>query len=193
LASLLPLFNGKDTCKRIAENIVNIFSLTSFEEGMKLLQQVVTYFNKIENIIIDNRDDRFKVNILKLSNFLINYEHYNNKIDRLTAPTKVSLVLTNSCQTDCIYCYAERRVIPKHEELSIERWKEIIDELYSFQIFFVELSGGDPCASPLARSVIYYLLKKGFLFFISTKSFLSFKFAESLIDFGFNEPVQNTN
>ena len=88
--------------------------------------------------------------------------------ERVKLPTSVMFELTYNCSAQCIHCYnsgatrndTEQNKRDHRQELTFDDYKRIIDELYSFGLMKVCLSGGDPFSSPIAWQIIDYLHKK---------------------------------
>ena len=65
----------------------------------------------------------------------------------LWVPYYVSAELTKKCDLRCVHCYAEAGP-PDVDELSTERWFDILDEFCNLGTLTVNLTGGDPLAHP---------------------------------------------
>ena len=91
---------------------------------------------------------------------------YTNRVGGVTS---VMMELTYNCSEQCIHCYnpgATRNDDEKsrrgdREELNLEDYKRIIDQLYEAGLVKVCLSGGDPFSKPIAWDIIEYLYIKG--------------------------------
>lgn len=105
--------------------------------------------------------------------------------------TSVMMELTYRCSEKCIHCYnpgATRnskeksyREIP--DELSLEDYKRIIDELYDNGIVRVCLTGGDPFSNPNAWNIIEYLYNKGIAIDVFTNGQLVHNNADKLASY----------
>ena len=90
--------------------------------------------------------------------------------------TSVMFELTYSCSEKCIHCYnpgatrndKEISARGNREELTLEEYKRIIDELYEQGLIKVCLSGGDPFSKPIVWDIIDYLYDKEIAFDIFT-------------------------
>ena len=65
----------------------------------------------------------------------------------LWVPYYISAELTKKCDLRCIHCYAEAGS-PRINELSTERWLDILDQFYRVGTRFINVTGGDPLAHP---------------------------------------------
>lgn len=88
----------------------------------------------------------------------------------------VMFELTYNCSEKCIHCYNpgatrnDEEVSHRgdREELTIDDYKRIIDDLYDHGLVKVTLSGGDPFSKPIAWDIIEYLYQKEIAFDIFT-------------------------
>ncbi len=61
---------------------------------------------------------------------------------RYSAPLRMDMALTFTCQNDCVHCYAGG----PHEttELDTRQWKEVINRLSEIGVFILTFTGGEP-------------------------------------------------
>lgn len=72
---------------------------------------------------------------------------------------KVNLHLTDACNFDCRYCFAEY----EHSSISFLDWKCVLDNLYaSGMVSAVNLAGGEPFLYPYFTTVLAYAHELGF-------------------------------
>lgn len=98
---------------------------------------------------------------------------YTEKVGGITS---VMLELTYRCSEKCIHCYNEGATrnddeISKRgdrEELTLEDYKCIIDELYDLGLVKVCLTGGDPFSKSFVWKLMDYLYNKGVAFDVFT-------------------------
>ena len=102
-------------------------------------------------------------------------ETYTSSLDLKTCIPSVMLELTYNCSEKCIHCYnagATRNDCEisgrSRDELNINDYKRLIDELYDLGTYKVCLSGGDPFSKPIVWEIIDYLYQKGIAFDIFT-------------------------
>lgn len=67
---------------------------------------------------------------------------------RLQAPLMLVVIPTYRCQTNCVYCYAERPDLPLSQHLPKSRWIELLTEAGEFGLDLLTFSGGDPLTYP---------------------------------------------
>lgn len=96
--------------------------------------------------------------------------------ERIGGITSVMLELTYNCSEKCIHCYNigatrnddEKSGRNKLEELTIDDYRRVLDQLYDKGLVKVCLSGGDPFSKPAIWDIIDYLYQKNIAFDIFT-------------------------
>lgn len=96
--------------------------------------------------------------------------------ERVGGVTGVMFELTYNCSEQCIHCYnpgatrndSEENRRGQREELNLDDYKRIIDQLHEEGLVKVCLSGGDPFSKPIVWDIIQYLYDKGIAFDIFT-------------------------
>lgn len=90
----------------------------------------------------------------------------------------VMFELTYNCSEKCIHCYnpgatrndTEKSYRGNRLQMSLEQYKNVIDELYEEGTFKVCLTGGDPFSNPHVWDIIEYLYEKEIAFEIFTNA-----------------------
>lgn len=103
-------------------------------------------------------------------------QSYFDAVDDGQTVTSVMFELTYNCSEKCIHCYnpgatrndSETSHRGDREELCLEDYKRIIDDLYNHGLVKVCLSGGDPFSKPIAWEIIDYLYEKEIAFDVFT-------------------------
>lgn len=98
---------------------------------------------------------------------------YTEKVGGITS---VMFELTYDCSERCIHCYnigatrndSEQSYRRDREELTLNDYRSIIDQLYEQGLVKVCLSGGDPFQKNIAWDIIEYLYNKGIAFDVYT-------------------------
>ena len=98
---------------------------------------------------------------------------YTEKVGGITS---VMFELTYRCSEKCIHCYNEgatrndEEVSTRgdREELTLDEYKHLIDDLYEQGLVKVCLTGGDPFSKSFAWELIDYLYNKGIAFDVFT-------------------------
>ena len=93
-------------------------------------------------------------------------------LDRYNLAYSCYINLTSKCNLRCKHCFGNYS-IPHQNELTLEEWKKVIDDLHSSKVFFVNISGGEPTQSPYFKEFITYLSKKGLHFILTTNGVFS--------------------
>lgn len=106
------------------------------------------------------------------------------KQHRPSAPLSINLMITNNCSTDCVYCYANRKLVPT---LSTEELIKTIDEMKDDGVVNVTLTGGDVFARYDWEIVLRKVKEAGYRPFLSTKPPLAKAQLETLRGLGYDE------
>jgi len=106
---------------------------------------------------IKNRKFEFKQNLSKL---------------RFDFPYDITLMVSTKCATDCIYCYADRRILMDCE-IPLSRIKELIDEAKENHSRVFDIIGGEFLMYKNWKEIIQYLIDNDFIPYLSTKIPLS--------------------
>ena len=96
--------------------------------------------------------------------------------EKVGGVTSVMFELTYRCSEKCIHCYNEgatrndEEVSTRgdREELTLDEYKRLIDDLYEQGLVKVCLTGGDPFSKSFAWDLIDYLFNKGIAFDVFT-------------------------
>ena len=113
---------------------------------------------------------------------------YTEKVGGITS---VMFELTYRCSEKCIHCYNEGATRNDdevstrgdREELALDDYKRIIDELYEQGLIKVCLTGGDPFSKSFAWELIDYLYNKGIAFDVFTNGQRIVNDVERLADY----------
>lgn len=106
---------------------------------------------------------------------------------RLDTPINIYTVFTHRCQTNCVYCYAERKKVP---ELPLARWRELIGEMAQLGIKMCSPDNGDTLARADGVDLLECLIEHDMLFLLSTKAHMGRDAIRRLVDAGFTRPIQ---
>lgn len=108
----------------------------------------------------------------------------NYVVRRPSAPVSANLMVTTNCITDCIYCYANRKLKPV---LYTDKILSVIEELHNQGTVNVSLTGGDIFAHPDWRDILRKVRLEGYKPFLSTKTPLNSEQISFLREMGYNE------
>lgn len=102
----------------------------------------------------------------KLDSFLI-YDQVDLGAFRLSAPISANLLLTMKCYTDCIYCYANRKIGTKL--MNFSQIASIIHQARDLEMINLDVNGGEVLFHPNCIEIFSEMIKCGFYPLISTK------------------------
>lgn len=177
--------NGEFSIETIAAKL-NI-AMESLEPFFGQLEQmgIVSSVLPTDEIISDYRKRISEYNCQKQQNIerttqeklpyaISNAEQlYTEKVGGITS---AMFELTYRCSEKCIHCYNEGatrndeeiNTRGDREELTLDEYKRLIDELYDQGLMKVCLTGGDPFSKSFAWELIDYIYNKGIVFDVFT-------------------------
>ncbi|MBU2576148.1 MAG: radical SAM protein [Nanoarchaeota archaeon] len=97
------------------------------------------------------------------------------------SPYSCYINLTSKCNLRCKHCFGDYSG-RGDDELNIDEWKEVIDDLIRCNVFYVVLSGGEVTQSPIFKELIDYLTKKGMYFILTTNGVFSDDMRDFIVD-----------
>lgn len=103
---------------------------------------------------------------------------------RPTMPVSVNLMTTTLCSTDCIYCYADKKI---GDNLKIDEIERLLEELHRGGAVTVTLTGGDLFAFPEWKRLLSAVREYRYLPYISTKTTLDYDGLMFLKNSGYDE------
>lgn len=92
-------------------------------------------------------------------------------INRATAPFYVQFELTERCNNKCFFCYNPLGHL-EGNELSLEKVKNILDQLAEAGVFRINFNGGEPLMRKDYREIVKYAYELGFELHMNTNSTL---------------------
>lgn len=93
-----------------------------------------------------------------------------NKIVRMRDFPNAYFRLTSRCNNNCAHCYVNLPEKAKADELSVESWCRIIDQLVVNNIGYLVFTGGEPTLYPGFKEVYVYAKKKGMAITLMTNA-----------------------
>lgn len=180
VAYLFSFFDGtmalKDTIKKLSEiletpeeKVLETFNIYIYNEEKVIYRLSEKHLAPIPKNFIIHKGQLKNRDLLKNIDI---YEMLDNNIDlettRYYIPNEITLMITNKCQTDCLYCYANTK-IKVETPLSFKRIKEIVEEAHSLGCRSVELAGGDIFTYKNWDKIIKLLHEYEYSPYISTK------------------------
>ena len=106
-------------------------------------------------------------------------------------PRFISLTITNRCNLRCRMCgqwsiegYMNNNKTALKDELTLEDWKRIVDELAENHIESLLIRGGEPFSFPGIMELLKYINSKGIFVSIDTNGTLLKNYDEDIIRLG---------
>jgi radical SAM protein with 4Fe4S-binding SPASM domain len=160
--------------------------------GVEAVMSVVNRFTsgkREHNDILIKVDDTNRRNIRQYNpeDFVIAADKVNLSERRLRIPHIIHYMPTLLCPQNCVYCYAKRSPILESDALSMERLREVFEELAGLGVEAIQLTGGDPMVHPKMLEIMEMVRSFGMAIELPTKLGLSREKASRLIDIGINE------
>ena len=179
---------------------ISVESLVPFIDELQTLGLAIDFLPNKDFVLdyrkkvsIFNRERSEKLSLRstkeKLPYAISNAERlYTEKVGGITS---VMLEMTYRCSEKCIHCYNigatrnddEVSSRGDREELTLEEYKKLIDDLYEQGLVKVCLSGGDPFSKSFVWEIIDYLYKKDIVFDVFTNGQAIVKDCRKLADY----------
>jgi len=83
-------------------------------------------------------------------------------------PRNIILKLSARCNAFCEFCYAKNDTQSAQPEVTLEEWKEVIDQAKTLGCYTVTLSGGEPFVYPKLADLVAYVRQKRMVSFTTT-------------------------
>lgn len=187
-AQLLTFFNGEDSLNEVINNISIFYNLST-----KDVADIVSEFIHNKQTLVKKYNDKYfylPENLIikrdEVSDF-ISYDaddfNYSAEPDfsskRLFVPLSINFQLTMNCYTDCVYCYANRKM-QLDKLLPLKKIISLIEEAKSIGIVNFDINGGEVLLHPDCMEIISALIKNNYHPYISTKIPISLEKIELL-------------
>jgi radical SAM protein with 4Fe4S-binding SPASM domain len=186
---IVPLFDGKRTLAEVAVLLGMIFGETDEEQCLALCREALEFVNHDEKKVIPVRLINTPIVTYTPEDFAVDLRQYQFS-HRLNKPFRAMVFPSNLCHTNCMYCYAERRVC---KELTLDEWNRIIEEMKKLKFYVIDITGGDPLARNDGISLLEDFIRANLLFMISTKCLVKSNDAKRLVDAGFCKLVNGVS
>jgi MoaA/NifB/PqqE/SkfB family radical SAM enzyme len=197
------LFDGQRTCDEVAE----ISSVMAFDEttdrkevAKDMLRRFLQKFRQPQGGVDTplflplsdlSPEQRADIPYYRTTDYIIKPENYRPQDTQLSFPLSVLWLLTNDCQTNCQYCYMEKRPVAKKDLLPIERVKEIAKEASEGGVMAVYVSGGDVMCYPYLYDFLELMSEYEFEpTMLATKAYVSLKTARRLLEYDYVKGIQ---
>ncbi len=135
--------NKKDLIKDIHEFIEELYQEGNIKINGIYNENNINYMNTKLSI-----EPSIEQDIIKLL----------NQRDQLYSFT---MEMTYNCNEKCLHCYAYNN--DKIKKITVEKYYDVIDQLYDLKCMKIAFTGGDPFLNPCFMDVYKYARKKGFM------------------------------
>ena len=121
VGATLPLFNGTLSIRHLSMILQYAHDFSDFETAKNILVSIIHKVNEKSDAIIEMQGD------------LAPYVKEYDSLEFITAPSKatnqkkllyplsLTTMFSNACETNCVYCYANRRHVPLSKQLPTKR------------------------------------------------------------------------
>lgn len=99
----------------------------------------------------------------------------------LNYPRDCYLVLTDRCNMRCKHCYGKYGINSPKEEMNGTQWSSIIKELAKNNVFFVNISGGEPTVHPNFCEILDTIYVENMYYLLTTNGLFSHKILKQII------------
>ncbi|MCG8539060.1 MAG: radical SAM protein [Clostridia bacterium] len=161
----LPILSKMAVDKNVIKSLYEIYNIFKEDENFNLNKYIkmIASFLKGEKVI--KFEDKYIISTFippfPSKAFIQNAKAVNNPKDVFTqqiygkrsAPISIYLCLTHKCSNQCIYCSSKNRL--NEEELTIDEWIKVINDLQDMKTPIIGLTGGEP----MIRDDIYEIVK----------------------------------
>lgn len=181
----LCLFNGRRTLKAASQILADV-SESNYKAANLKLRRFLKWMRFGETDYLEIVPDYASSSAF----YNFDFEDYNIPLEKakyvahLDNPISIMMMLTDKCQTDCVYCYACRRDVARNDLLSIKRIHQIIDEAADLGVTSVNLDGGDMMCRKEIVEIIRHLNDCNMEITASTKGYISKQMAMELYKAG---------
>jgi MoaA/NifB/PqqE/SkfB family radical SAM enzyme len=127
---------SQETDRKLTEENIDFFNL--FPESSSHFEQTMSYWFARQLKSPPNKQ------LLDLKNLINNQISQEEHPAEFQAPLGCQLELTYKCNLRCVHCYNRSGKNKSHDELDIQTWKNLAEQLGKAQIFQCIISGGEP-------------------------------------------------
>lgn len=112
-----------------------------------------------ENLIV--RSKKKPANLIEEEYSLINAQIAESSKRDICKPFWIHIQPFKFCNQNCIHCYCDAGQHQRKFDLSLHRWKALIDEFFDFGIFDIYVTGGENLVVNDCFLLTEYIIKKG--------------------------------
>lgn len=190
-AVMLSYFNGSQNYDETIHNIMKDFDIN--ESTVKRLTENLienqnnvhfrydgTVFSLPPNILVHNASQTIRTDLDKDSLMIDSKLNFSRR--RLGRPMNLLICINLKCVTDCVYCYANRKVL--YTPMKPQKLIDLIYEAKRIGIESVDITGGEFFLNPEWEDITKALLDCGYAPDISTKIPLSHETIDRIVATG---------
>ncbi|WP_302429897.1 MULTISPECIES: radical SAM/SPASM domain-containing protein [Bacteroidales] len=173
-AIILSFLNGKeidDTIEDIRKFIpIDAKELIQFITNLVDCECSKVIHYKNYSIVFPSRliivSDKTRDIVYNPKDFLL--DNIDLSVSRPISVSKLTLMVNNICSTNCYYCYADKRKIVENK-ISIERYKQIIEEAKINGVVAIDVIGGEFFLYSHWKQLYKFLVEHNYYPLLSTK------------------------
>lgn len=186
-AIFLTLIDGKKTIEEVSKQLLFITGMPSLEKVEVFITNTLRNLSDVFGEEIFIQADRQNEHLIKRYDpfkFIIKKNEIDLSGHRLDTPLDINFIITQDCNRNCIYCYAEKDKAPDFNLIPFSRTIEIIDEAKNIGVCDITFSGGEPFLRKDFVEILGHTISSGIIPFVSTKQYLSKDTCKRLKDVG---------
>lgn len=103
-------------------------------------------------------------------------------IREVRVPHDCYIILTAKCNQRCLHCYGDYGMCVPKNELSGKEWDKVFEDLVTNDVFYVNISGGEPTVHPDILEILQSLKKHELHFIITTNGLFGSKVLKELVN-----------
>jgi len=103
-------------------------------------------------------------------------------IKQVKTPHDCYIILTSRCNQRCLHCYGNYGIHVPPNELTIKEWDLVFQDLVKNNVFYVNISGGEPTVHPDFLEILDSLKKHKLHFIMTTNGLFSERVLKKIIE-----------
>ncbi len=103
-------------------------------------------------------------------------------ITKVNTPHDCYIILTARCNQRCLHCYGDYGMSVPSNELTGKEWDSVFEDLVKNNVFYVNISGGEPTVHPDFLEILKSLQRHELHFIITTNGLFNEKILNGLIE-----------
>lgn len=183
-AVAIALCDGNNRLDEVISLLSEIVTL-SRREARQIVQKLMERNEKSGPflcLLSEAKSGYTRVNTARIMRELSSSAHIQTETRRLDIPLSLLLQPTYICETDCIYCYAERPKLPPDSYMKPSRWIEIIKEAGELGVDLISFGGGDPLTYPGIEQLLITASSYHMKYLLPTKTLVTASRARELAE-----------